>query len=227
MIINYHLFDFYSLLAVAKVDDPVLVEALQEYHRQLCTDNKKIAQRLLAEHGIEMSFSTVKRRRRELGLTGSGLTTKRLPDKQKEQLVLDQMDKDPARRQGVITTQQKIAYTTGQHLTREYVSEVMHMHDNEGFKLRDPTAKKIRRVKKVPLGIHERWAGDGHDKLYGIGFPVWAMVDDGTGKWLGAWVVSSVRSLFPGPTNTSRSSSVRKSLNYAEVAVCCLRQEFC
>ena len=42
---------------------------------------------------------------------------------------------------------------------------------------------------KVPLGIHECWAGDGHDKLYKIGFPVWAVVDDATGKWLDTWVV--------------------------------------
>ena len=39
----------------------------------------------------------------------------------------------------------------------------------------------------------ERWAGDGHDKLYSIGFPIWAVVDDAMSKWLGAWVVLSNR----------------------------------
>jgi hypothetical protein len=73
------------------------------------------------------------------------------------------------------------------------VSEIMHAHEPEGFEKRDPTAKKIFRVPKVPIGIHERWAGDGHDKLYKIGFPIWAIVDDATGKWLGAWVVPSNR----------------------------------
>ena len=34
---------------------------------------------------------------------------------------------------------------------------------------------------------------DGHDKLYKIGFPIWAIVDDATSKWLGAWVVPSNR----------------------------------
>jgi len=48
-------------------------------------------------------------------------------------------------------------------------------------------------VKKVPIGIHERWAGDGHDKLYKIGFPIWAVIDDATGKWLDAWVIPSNR----------------------------------
>ena len=76
---------------------------------------------------------------------------------------------------------------------RDYVSSIMHRHDPEGFKLRVPTAKKILRVPKVSIGIHNRWAGDGHDKLYSIGFPIWAVVDDATSKWLGAWVVPSNR----------------------------------
>lgn len=69
----------------------------------------------------------------------------------------------------------------------------MHTHDPHAFDLREPTAKKIMRVRKVPIGIHERWAGDGHDKLYKIGFPAWGVVDDATGKWLGAWIVPSNR----------------------------------
>ena len=69
----------------------------------------------------------------------------------------------------------------------------MHTHDGEAFALRDPTAKRILRVKKYPIGIHARWAADGHDKLYKIGFPIWAIIEDATGKWLGAWVVPSNR----------------------------------
>jgi hypothetical protein len=135
----------------------------------------------------------VKRRRKELGLLGSGATIKLMPDREKEQLVLDQMDQDPARRQGVLSTRQKVAFQTGTHLTKEYVSQVMHTHDNDGFTLRNPASKRIFRVPKVPIGVHERWSGDGHDKLYGIGFLIWAVVDDATGKWLGAWVVPSNR----------------------------------
>jgi hypothetical protein len=67
------------------------------------------------------------------------------------------------------------------------------MYDEAGFQFRDPSSKRIFRVKKVPIGIHEHWAGDGHDKLYKIGFPVWAVVDDATGRWLDAWVIPSNR----------------------------------
>lgn len=69
----------------------------------------------------------------------------------------------------------------------------MHAHSPEGFGLREPTAKTIYRSKKQPVGIHERWSGDGHDKLYKIGFPIWAVVDDAVGYRLGAWVVPSNR----------------------------------
>ena len=69
----------------------------------------------------------------------------------------------------------------------------MHLHDRDAFDGREPVAKRIHCVPKHPIGIHERWSGDGHDKLYKIGFPIWAMVDDATGKWLGAWVVPSNR----------------------------------
>jgi hypothetical protein len=69
----------------------------------------------------------------------------------------------------------------------------MHTHASDGFVLRDPTTKHIHRVKKYPIGIHARWAADGHDKLYKIGFPIWAIIEDATGKWLGGWVVPSNR----------------------------------
>jgi len=67
----------------------------------------------------------------------------------------------------------------------------MHTHDSDAFALRDPTTKCVFRVKKYPIGIHARWAADGHDKLYKIGFPIWAIIEDTTGKWLGGWVVPS------------------------------------
>lgn len=73
------------------------------------------------------------------------------------------------------------------------MSDIMHLHDNDAFEGREPFAKRVHRVPKYPIGIHEQWSGDGHDKLYKIGFPIWAMVDNATGKWLGAWVVPSNR----------------------------------
>jgi hypothetical protein len=110
-----------------------------------------------------------------------------------EQIVLDEMDGDAASHQGPRTIRHKIAMRTGKHLPRDYISDIMHIHDPEGFAKRDPMVKRIHREPKVPLGINERWSADGHDKLNGIGFPVWAIVDDAVGKWLGVWVVPSNR----------------------------------
>ena len=78
-------------------------------------------------------------------------------------------------------------------LCRHIVHDIMQRHDSEGFARREPTAKRIHRSKKHPIGIHQRWAGDGHDKLYIIGFPIWAVVDDATTYGLDAWVVPSNR----------------------------------
>lgn len=69
----------------------------------------------------------------------------------------------------------------------------MHEHNGAAFEGREPTAKKIHREPKHPVGIHQRWASDGHDKLYKIGFPIYAFVDDATSKTLGAWVCPSNR----------------------------------
>ena len=63
----------------------------------------------------------------------------------------------------------------------------MHRHDSEAFATREPTAKRIHRIKKYPIrvGIHQRWSADGHDKLYKVGFPIWATVDDAISKMAG------------------------------------------
>lgn len=62
--------------------------------------------------------STVKRRRKALGLTGSRSTIKTIDRAEAEQLVITQMDADVARRAGVRTIQQRIAYEDGVHLPR-------------------------------------------------------------------------------------------------------------
>ncbi len=114
--------------------------------------------------------------------------------KEAEQLVLDHMDLDAAGQQGPRTIRHKIALKSGVHLPRDFVAGTMRTHQPNGFLQRDPGAKRIHREKKVPLGINERWSGDGHDKLYSIGFPIWAIVDDhATGKWLDGDVVPSNR----------------------------------
>ena len=142
---------------------------------------------------LNSSISTIKRRRSQLGLIGSRSKKSNLTDKRKEQIVLDQMDKDQAKGQGVRTMKARIAFDQGIHIPREEVSRIMHLHDPEGLEYWDPSAKRIHWEPVVAIGIHERWSGDGHDKLYSIGYPVWAVVDFATSKILGAWVVPSNR----------------------------------
>jgi hypothetical protein len=67
----------------------------------------------------------------------------------------------------------------------------MLLHEPEELDRRNPGAKKIHRTPIVPVGIHEQWSGDGHDKVYKIGFPIWAVADFATGNTLGAWVLPS------------------------------------
>ena len=69
----------------------------------------------------------------------------------------------------------------------------MRAQDPLGFELREPTAKKICRQALVVLSPHHEWSGDGHDKLTKIGFPIWAIRDVWSGKWLGIWVVPNNR----------------------------------
>ena len=64
------------------------------------------------------SDSTVKRRRKELGLYGSKATMKTIDPSLAEQLVIKAMDKDPAKRSGVRTIHQKIAFEEKIHLSR-------------------------------------------------------------------------------------------------------------
>lgn len=115
-----------------------------------------------------------------------------MPHQEKVQLIIDELDKDISGSRGLDNIKARLAFL-GFHLTRDFISDVMHEFEAEGFDHREPGAKKILRIAKNPIGIHERWAGDGHDKLYSIGFPIWAVVDDATSKWLGAWVVPSNR----------------------------------
>ncbi|KAG6915401.1 hypothetical protein DXG01_011655 [Tephrocybe rancida] len=169
-----------------KEDDPYLIELLERYHRQMITSNDEISEKLLSEHGVRM-------RRATLGFTGGAGTLKLMPALEATQLVLKGMDADPAGRKGVKGMMHHLAMAEGVILPKKFISDIMHMHDEEGFVRRDPGSKKVCRNAKVPLGVHERWSGDGHDKLYRIGFPIWAVVDDGTTAWLDAWVVPSNR----------------------------------
>lgn len=76
------------------------------------------------------SDTTVKRRRRELGLCGSGKTTRTTPKENCTQAVLSQVDKDPARHQGIRTIQQRIAFDQGIHLTRCVILSLSVYYDD-------------------------------------------------------------------------------------------------
>jgi hypothetical protein len=132
---------------------------------------------------------TVKKHQQQLGLFGSQKKIKMIDLKEAEQLVLDQMDLNPARHQGPRVIYHKLAGRTGNYLSHDFITNTMQTHNDNGFNKQDPTSKKIQ--PKVPIGINERWSADGHDKLYGIGFLVWAIVNGATGRWLDVWVVSS------------------------------------
>ncbi|KAG6835988.1 hypothetical protein H0H93_012470 [Arthromyces matolae] len=176
-----------------KKDDPRLVAALRDYHSQLMTSNKEIAQHLERDHGIVLSESSVKRARGFLDLSGGSKNLKKLDPQVAEQLVLDQLDLDSTKGAGPRTIRHRIASRKQEHLPRAFVAETMKAHDPEGFEKRTPGARKIVRVLKVPLGIHERWSCDGHDKLYKIGLPLYGFVDEATGAWLYADVAPSNR----------------------------------
>jgi hypothetical protein len=126
-------------------------------------------------------------------LYGSRSKKGKLASHETEQVVVNQLDKDLAKGQGAGTLKARIAFDQSVHIPRHQVRNIMRLHEPEGFERRTPGSKKIRRTPVVALGIHERWSADGHDKLYSIGFPIWAVVDFGSEKILGGWVVPSNR----------------------------------
>ncbi|KAH9943767.1 hypothetical protein B0H21DRAFT_478190 [Amylocystis lapponica] len=168
-------------------DDPQIAALLNEYQRRNITDRKEISKLLYAEHGIKMSSSTIARRRRELGLKGSILTTRELPDAEKSQLVQDQMAKDPKRRYGPRKIRELITTETGHQLTRDWIAAEMRRLDPNGFEERHP--HKINTSPVEAMGPHREWVCDSHDKMATLGFPVWGIRDVWSSKWLGLWVV--------------------------------------
>ena len=64
------------------------------------------------------SERTVARRLKDLGLKGSGATTRDMPLSQKRQLVLDQLANDPSSQKGPRMIKELITHDTGVHLTR-------------------------------------------------------------------------------------------------------------
>ncbi|KIJ43461.1 hypothetical protein M422DRAFT_240130 [Sphaerobolus stellatus SS14] len=174
-------------------DDQHVKELIFKYDREGIKSPKIISEMLLKEHNIEMRPRTVSRRKKDYGLLNSHKTTTTLPETFKRQLVVDQLERDPGRRQGPTLIKEGIRMRTGLDLTRKYVKNLMRDLDPEGFQLRDPTSRKIKRRALVNLGIHEEWSGDGHDKLKKYGFAIYGIRDVWSGKWLGLWVIPDNR----------------------------------
>ncbi|KAF5386057.1 hypothetical protein D9615_002423 [Tricholomella constricta] len=174
-------------------DDPHTAAALQDYFKRNITNRKMISELLWTDHKIQLSEASVARRCKQLGLFGSGKTTREMSESDKRQLVLDQMSQDPTGRRGPRLTREAIIFNTGIHLTRKCIIDEMRLHHPEGFKLREPSVKKIKRGALTSLGPHHEWSADGHDKLSQIGFPIWGVRDKWSGKWLGLWVLPNNR----------------------------------
>ena len=125
-------YDFNMSNTTVGAHDEVLKTALSKYYQEKLGNNAIISKRLQAEYGIQMrspshpitifycvlTILLVKRRRKELGLHGSKTTMKTIDLSEAEQLVVKAMDKDPAKRSGVRTIHQKIAFDEKIHLSR-------------------------------------------------------------------------------------------------------------
>jgi hypothetical protein len=77
--------------------------------------------------------------------------------------------------------------------SREIIRSTQRKFDPDGVDARNPTAKKIPRAPVVTVGPNQIWGGDGHDKLYSCGFPLYAFTDTGTGYVLGGFFAPSNR----------------------------------
>jgi len=195
-------------LPLASVDDPDFIKKLTDLYQEGLSDCKisecfqvdgiKIrymlyfALLLTVSSHLPPSKTSVKCWCKELGLHGSKSDfVKNLPAHVKEQIVLNQLDKDPTQKQGLATIKAKVNFDQNICLPHLLVSSIMHMHNSDSFTQHGPNSNKILHFPKNPVSINEWWSANGHDKLYHIGFPVWAVVDDATAHWLSGWVVPS------------------------------------
>ncbi|KIJ37127.1 hypothetical protein M422DRAFT_260518 [Sphaerobolus stellatus SS14] len=166
--------EIHRLFLASSRDDERVKQLIHDHDQQGVKSPKTLSELLLAEHNIVMSPINVSQRKRDYGIMSSKATTRSLPDTVKRQM-------------------EGICMRTGLDLTRDFVEEELQYQDPEGFQLRDPTSKRIKRRALVNLGIHEEWSGDGHDKLKRIGVAIYGIRDVWSGKWLGLWVIPDNR----------------------------------
>ncbi|CAK5281247.1 unnamed protein product [Mycena citricolor] len=171
-----------------------IIQLLKYWHAKGTTNYQDLAG--LLEKNLQVTFcaKTVQRRLKKLELRAARGTMASIDHKLAEQLVLEQMEKDPAKRMGPASLKAKIALEKeGLHISRDFVSMVMHIHDPGAFAEREPTAKKILRSPRFPIGPNQRWSSDGHDKMAKIGMLIYGFADEATHKVLDTRVVPSNR----------------------------------
>jgi hypothetical protein len=118
---------------------------------------------------------------------GSCVTTATMPYYGALQLIVSEMDNNISGFCGLANMKSCIEFKDAIHLSCDFISEIVHAFILEALTLGNPDPR--RQINKNPVGIHECWAGDGHDKLYPVGSPIWGVVDDVSSRWLGAWIM--------------------------------------
>ena len=81
-----------------------------------------------------------------------------MPHQEKVQLIIGELDKDISGSRGLDNIKARLAFQ-GIHLTRDFISDVMHEFEAEGFDHREPGAKKILRIAKNPILCETRRVG--------------------------------------------------------------------
>jgi hypothetical protein len=72
----------------------------------------------MADYVVERRKSSLKRRKKALGLTGSRTTSRIIPEQEQERLVLNAMSEDLGRKMGPRMLCAKLALKEGVHLRR-------------------------------------------------------------------------------------------------------------
>lgn len=126
----------------ASKNDPEFLQLISHYHRQT-TNTATIAKLLCAERGIKtrqyevhlgfiisdifsISPRNIARRLVVLGLGAGAKTERNVPPGIVNQLIIDQLDRDPTRRSGPATIKQEIARKTGVHVFRCRICAPLH-----------------------------------------------------------------------------------------------------
>ncbi|KAH9838971.1 uncharacterized protein C8Q71DRAFT_746953 [Rhodofomes roseus] len=156
-----------------------LAGVLRGYYKTNVTGYVEIRARLREDHGVDIGRTKVAEYLRTLGLS---VRKCQLPETEQTQLVVDEMERDPANANGPRWVKSTLALK-GVHIPRSTVDRVMHAYAPQGFVDRHPLSRRktLVRTPLTSVGPDEEWLIDGHDKLAHAGFGIYGIVD----KWGG------------------------------------------